>query len=61
MIIPLYYLKIVKKLHNNIYHCYEKITDEIKVFLEDYVYLCLLLITLYELENDTVSLNICQN
>ena len=52
--------KLLKKHHNNIYHCYEKNNDEIKVFLEDYVYLCLLLITLYELENDTESLNICQ-
>ena len=52
--------KLISKMHNNIYHCYEKNNDEIQVFLEDYVYLCLLLITLYELENDRESLNICE-
>tara|TARA_A100000164_G_scaffold63464_1_gene52146 strand:+ start:248 stop:2194 length:1947 start_codon:yes stop_codon:yes gene_type:complete len=50
---------IIQKLDNNIYHCYEKDNDEIDVFLEDYSYLCLLLISLYEIENDQNSLNLC--
>ena len=50
---------IIQRLDNNIYHCYEKDNDEINVFLEDYSYLCLLLISLYEIENDQNSLNLC--
>ncbi len=52
---------ISKKLTKNIYHCYNKDKIEVDVFLEDYVYYCLLLITLYEINNDKVSLDKCKN
>jgi len=52
---------IDEKLKKNIYHCYNKDKVEIDVFLEDYVYYGLLLITLYELNNDAVSLDKCKN
>ena len=42
------------KLAKKIYHCYEN--DEVDVFLEDYVYYCLLLISLYETEGDKENL-----
>ena len=51
--------KLIHKLEKNIYHCYEK-DNKNDVFLEDYSYLCLLLITLYELENDKEALKFCQ-
>ena len=51
--------KLINKLEKNIYHCYEKDSRN-DVFLEDYSYLCLLLITLYELENDEEALKLCQ-
>jgi len=51
---------INKKLNNNIFHCYNKDKSEIDVFLEDYVYYSLLLITLYELNNDKKSLEKCK-
>jgi len=48
-------LKIInKKLSNKIYHCYD--SSEINVFLEDYVYYAQLLITLYEIDGDEISL-----
>jgi hypothetical protein len=43
-----------KKLSNKIYHCYD--FKEIDVFLEDYVYYAMLLITLYEVDCDENSL-----
>jgi len=49
-----------KKLKNNIFHCYNKNKNEIDVFLEDYVYYALLLISLYELNNDKKSLDKCK-
>ncbi len=43
-----------KKLSNKIYHCYD--SSEIDVFLEDYVYYAMLLITLYEVDGDEKAL-----
>ena len=51
---------LMTKLKNKMYHCYEKNTDDINVFLDDYCYFSLLLITIYELENDRESLKLCQ-
>ena len=51
---------INEKLKNNIFHCYNKNKEEVDVFLEDYVYYCLLLITLYEINNDQASLKKCE-
>ena len=51
---------INEKLKNNIFHCYNKNKKEVDVFLEDYVYYCLLLITLYEINNDQTSLKKCE-
>ncbi len=51
---------IHEKLKNNIFHCYNKNKNEIDVFLEDYVYYALLLISLYELNNDKKSLEKCK-
>ena len=50
---------INKKLEKKIFHCYSKNDEEIDVFLDDYTYYCLLLITLYELNSDTDSLEKC--
>ena len=47
---------IKDKLKNNIFHCYNKNKEEVDVFLEDYAYFSLLLISLYEINNDKVSL-----
>ena len=47
------------KLQNKIYHCYDKKNNEIDVFLEDYVYYSLLLVSVYEIKNDKNSLNLC--
>ena len=44
------------KLKKNIFHCYNKKNEEIDVFLEDYVYYSLLLITIYEINNENASL-----
>ena len=49
-----------EKLKNGIFHCYNKNKSEIDVFLEDYVYYSLLLITLYEINNDKNSLEKCK-
>ena len=51
---------INEKLKDNIFHCYNKKNQEIDVFLEDYVYYSLLLITLYEINNDKISLEKCE-
>jgi len=48
------------KLKKNIFHCYNKKNEEIDVFLEDYVYYSLLLITIYEINNDKASLEKCE-
>jgi len=48
-------LKILsEKLSKKIYHCYN--SSEIDVFLEDYVYYAMLLITIYEVDGDERSL-----
>ena len=54
-----YYNNLQKVLSNNIFHCYDKNRREIDVFLEDYVYFCLLLISMYEINRDEVSLKKC--
>ena len=51
---------INEKLKDNVFHCYNKKNQEIDVFLEDYVYYSLLLITLYEIDNDKISLEKCE-
>ena len=43
------------KLSKKIYHCYA--SKEIDVFLEDYVYYAMLLLTIYEVDGDENSLN----
>ena len=50
-------LKLVLK--NRIFHCYDKSGKEIDVFLEDYVYFCLLLVSLYEINKDENCLKKC--
>ena len=52
--------RINDKLKKNIFHCYNKKNEEIDVFLEDYVYYSLLLITIYEINNDNASLEKCE-
>ena len=51
---------INEKLKKNIFHCYNKNKNEIDVFLEDYVYYALLLICVYEMNNDNESLEKCK-
>ena len=51
---------INEKLKKNVFHCYNKNKNEIDVFLEDYVYYALLLICLYEMNNDNESLEKCK-
>ena len=51
---------INEKLKDNVFHCYNKKNQEIDVFLEDYVYYSLLLVTLYEINNDKISLEKCE-
>ncbi len=51
---------INENLKDNVFHCYNKKNQEIDVFLEDYTYYCLLLITLYEINNDKISLQKCE-
>ena len=51
------YLK--KKLSKKIFHCYDKDESEIDVFLEDYAYYALLLISDYEINNKKESLTRC--
>ncbi len=50
---------LINKLDNKIYHCYNN-NYEVDVFLEDYCYLSLVFITLYELENKVVYLDKCK-
>ena len=49
-----------ENLKDNVFHCYNKKKQEIDVFLEDYAYYCLLLITLYDINNDKISLEKCE-
>ena len=51
--------RLTSKLGNEIYHCYNKKDNKVKVFLEDYTYLSLLYVTLYEINNDKKSLEKC--
>ncbi len=54
------YLNTIQKLlKDDLFHCYDKKKEEIDVFLEDYVYFCLLLVSVYEITNDKKSLNQC--
>ena len=46
-------------LNNNIFHCYNKNRKEVDVFLEDYAYYCLLLVSIYEINKDENSLKKC--
>ncbi len=54
-----YLNKIQIILKDNLFHCYDKKREEIDVFLEDYVYFSLLLVSVYEITNDKKSLNQC--
>jgi uncharacterized protein len=47
-------LNLKNKLSNKIYHCYHN--NEVDVFLEDYTYYCLMLISLYEIEGENENL-----
>ena len=49
---------LIYKIRNNIYHCDNK--NKVNVFLDDYAYLCLILSTMYELENDKKALELCE-
>ena len=51
---------LFKLCENKIFHCYND-NKEIDVFLEDYVYFCLLLLTMYEFKNDKLSLKKCES
>ena len=51
---------LFKLCENKIFHCY-KDNKEIDVFLEDYVYFCLLLLAMYEFKNDKLSLKKCES
>ena len=51
--------ELINKISNNICHCNEKKNKDRNVFLEDYSYLCLLLVFLYELEKDEKILSLC--
>ena len=39
--------ELIDKLKNKIFHCYESTENDIDVFLDDFVYLSLLLITMF--------------
>ena len=54
-----YFNKLQNLLKDNLFHCYDKKRKEIDVFLEDYVYFCLLLVSIYEITNDKKSLDQC--
>ena len=54
-----YLNKIQNVLKDNLFHCYNKKREEIDVFLEDYVYFSLLLVSVYEVSNDKKSLDQC--
>ena len=51
---------LIKKLNHKVYHCYNNDNNQVDVFLEDYCYFALLLVTLYEIENDQVYLDKCR-
>ena len=55
----IYFNKLQNLLKDNLFHCYDKKRKEIDVFLEDYVYFCLLLVSIYEITNDKKSLDQC--
>ena len=50
-----YFSSLQTLLNNNIFHCYNKIRKEVDVFLEDYAYYCLLLVSIYEINKDIKS------
>ena len=54
-----YFNNLRNLLKNNLFHCYNKNGEEIDVFLEDYAYYCLLLISVYEISKDKKSLDSC--
>ena len=54
-----YLNKIQNVLKDNLFHCYDKKREEIDVFLEDYVYFSLLLVSVYEITNDKKLLDQC--
>ncbi len=54
-----YLNEIQNVLKDNLFHCYDKKREEIDVFLEDYVYFSLLLVSVYEITNDKKSLDQC--
>ena len=54
-----YFKNLQSLFKNNLFHCYNKNGKEIDVFLEDYVYYCLLLISVYEISKDKKSLDKC--
>ena len=54
-----YFKNLQAILNNNIFHCYDKSRKEVDVFLEDYAYYCLLLVSIYEINNDENLLKKC--
>ena len=54
-----YFNNLKKILSKNVFHCYNKDRKEIDVFLEDYSYFCLLLVSMYEIKNDKASIKLC--
>ena len=54
-----YFNKLQNVLKDNLFHCYDKKRKEIDVFLEDYVYFCLLLVSIYEITKSKESLDQC--
>ena len=54
-----YFNNLKKILSKNVFHCYNKDRKEIDVFLEDYSYFCLLLVSMYEIKNDKESIKLC--
>ena len=54
-----YFNSLQTLLNNNIFHCYNKNRKEVDVFLEDYAYYCLLLVSIYEINKDETSLKKC--
>ncbi len=54
-----YFNKLQNVLKDNLFHCYDKKRKEVDVFLEDYVYFCLLLVSVYEITKRKESLDQC--
>ncbi len=54
-----YFNKLQNVFKDNLFHCYDKKREEIDVFLEDYVYFCLLLVSIYEITKSKESLDQC--